>query len=313
MRDPYAVLGVSRSASQDEIRKAFKKLARKHHPDLNKDPGADERFKEINQAHEAIGDEEKRKLWDEFGEASTKPGFDAAKARAWKQAGGGFPGGGFPGGGFPGGGGGFGGFEDILGQMFGGGRGGPRGPVRRKGADIEGSIRVDLMALISGEPQDVTLSGPGGAPTTLKVRIPAGLRDGGTMRLRGKGQPGMNGGPAGDLHLTIHVKPHAVLRPKGEDDLEMDLPIRIDEAMTGARVEVPTPDGPVRVRVPPGTTGGQKLRIKSRGLRRRDGARGHLYLVLRPTLPETDDPRAAELAAELSGFYAQDPRAALAL
>jgi DnaJ-class molecular chaperone len=314
MRDPYAVLGVAKTASQDEIRKAFKKLARRYHPDLNDDPAAAEKFKEVNQANEVIGDADKRKLWDEFGEMSTKPGFDADKARAWQRAGGGmgggFPGGGFPGGGFPGGG---GGFEDIFSQMFGGGRGGPRGPVRRKGGDAEATVRLDLLSLISEEPQEVNLTGPDGRRQTLKVRIPGGLRDGGTMRLRGKGQPGRNGGPPGDLHLTLAVTPHAVLREKGENDLEMDLPITISEALLGARVEVPTPDGPVRVRVPPGTTGGQKLRIKSRGLRRKGGGRGHLYLVLRPTLPATDDPRAAELVQELEGFYAEEPRAGLAL
>ena len=305
MRDPYAVLGVSKSAPQDEIRKAFKKLARKYHPDLNKDPAAAERFKEINQANEIVGDEEKRKHWDDFGEASTRPGFDAAKARQWKQSGG--FGGGMPGGGFGGFGG--GGFEDIFGQVF-RGQGGRAGP--RRGRDMEGTFTVDLMALITGDPQEFSFSSSAGGSETLKLAVPAGLRDGGTMRLKGKGSAGAGGGPAGDLHLTVKVLPHPHLRVD-EDNLEMDVPITIHEAIVGAKVEVPTPDGPVRIRIPAGSTGGQRMRIKGRGLRKRGGSRGHLFVVLRPTVPATEDARAAELAEELSGFYPADVRADLTL
>jgi curved DNA-binding protein len=301
MRDPYAVLGVARGADADEIRKVFKKLARQYHPDLNKAPEAADRFKEINQAYEIIGDADKRALWDEFGEVSTRPGFDAAKARAWKQGGGG------PGGGF---GAGFGGGGVDLDEFFSffAGRG-PQGP--RRGADVEAQVQVPLMALISGEPQELHLGRPGEEPESIKVRIPRGTRPGETIRLRGKGREG-RGGPPGDLLLTVDVAPHPHLRLDG-DDLEMDLPITISEAVAGARIEVPTPDGPLRVRVPPGTTGGQRLRVKDRGLPRRDGDRGHLFLVLRPVAPRSDDPRARELAEELDRFYGEDVRAGLAI
>ncbi|MCA9570794.1 MAG: DnaJ domain-containing protein [Myxococcales bacterium] len=312
MTDPYSTLGVARTASQDDIRKAFKKLARKYHPDVNKDPGAEDRFKEINNAYGAIGDTEKRKLWDEFGEASQKPGFDAERARQFRNFGGG---GGFPGGGFGGGRGGgvhvdFGGdMGDIFSSLFGGGGGMPRGP--RRGQDQRASLTIDFLTSVLGGEREIQIQRPTGARDSLKVRIPPGVQDGGKLRLKGQGLPPPGGGPCGDLELQLTVTPHAHLRRRDKDDLEMDLPITILEAMEGASVTVPTPTGDVKVTVPANARPGQLLRLKGRGVQKR--IPGHLYLVLRPTPPETTDPEVLAAARRLEEAYTTDVRAGLAL
>jgi len=305
MRDLYSVLGVSRGADQETVRKAYKKLARKYHPDLNKSAAAADKFKEINGAYDVIGDEEKRKLYDQFGEAATRPGFDAEQAKRWQQAGG-MGGFGRRGAssdfGFGGGGGGMGGgvnMEDLLGSMFGGGR--RRAP--RRGADVEQAVRLSLPEALSGSSLSIQAPGHG----VLKIRIPSGIYDGGTVRLRGKGRPSPLGGSAGDLLLRIEIEPHPVLRRDG-DNLVMDVPLTVHEALVGGPVEVPTLDGNVRVKVPAGLKGGERLRLKNRGMPLKNDRRGDLYLVLRPTLPKTDDPEAIKLAEQLAAFHEEDVR-----
>ena len=311
MRDLYSVLGVPRGADQDTIRKAYKKLARRYHPDLNKSAAAAEKFKEINAAYDMIGDEKKRKLYDQFGEAATRPGFDAEQAQRWQQASGGFGGGfgrgrggrgrgdfgdfGFGGGGAPGGG---VNMEELLGSMFGGRARGPR-----RGSDLEETVRLSLIEALSGHSITVHASGHG----TLKVRIPSGIHDGGTVRLRGKGRPSPLGGTPGDLLLRIEIKPHSLLKREG-NNLLMDVPLTVHEAMAGGSVEVPTPDGTVRVKIPAGVKGGERLRLRRRGMPLKDDARGDLYLILRPALPKTDDPEALKLAEQLSAFHTEDIR-----
>ena len=370
MRNLYDVLGVPRDADQASIRKAFKKLARENHPDLNKDdPKKADRFKEVSAAYEVLGDEEKRGLYDEFGEMSLQPGFDADKARQWQGMGGGFGGGGFGGGGFGGGG---VSMEDLFGSLFGGGMGGrarSRGPGR--GRHIQADLRVSIPDLVQGRAQTIefrrpasceacdgqggtgrkTCPGCGGqghrmigrgmalpceqcggdgfvfedecgvCGTTgrtmkherLKVRVPEGAGDGQTIRLRGKGGAGQRGGPAGDLLLTVRVAEHPRLVQRGHD-LELEVPLTISEAILGARIPVPTPDGTtLKVTVPAGTASGQRLRLKGKGLPKAKGLRGDLYLVLRPTPPSSDDPKLEELARELDGFYTEDVRAELEL
>lgn len=302
MQNPYATLGVDKNADQDTIRKAYKKLARKYHPDINKDPGAEERFKSINSAYDVLGDQEKRKLFDTFGEASTRPGFDADAARAWQQRGGG---GGMPGGfgGMPGG---FGGagvdMEDLLGSLF--GAGASRGP--RRGADQSTRLRVDFMTTVLGGERTIQLQRPNGSVESVTVPIPAGAKDGGRVRLRGKGAPPRGGGPCGDLLVELQVAPHPTLVRDG-NDLHLEVPITVHEAMAGATVTVPTPTGDVKVTVPKGAENGQKLRIKGRGIQRK-GQPGHLYLILRPTVPSTQDEAALEAAKALDAFYAGDVR-----
>lgn len=332
MRDPYSVLGVPRTADHDRIRKAYKDLAKKFHPDRNQDDeAAADRFKDVNAAYDVLKDADRKSLYDEFGDVSLKPGFDAARARAWKSGGGGFRGG------FPGGGGGSAGnpgnMDDLLGSLFGrggfgggfgggaapGGRGpaGFGGAMRRPGRDIQVEVRVDLGAVLRGDKVDISYGQPvhhadgsvGRAVQRLKVRIPASVDEGGTVRLRGKGGPGRNGAPAGDLLLTVRFAPHPHLRRDGRD-LYLDVPLTVHEALAGARVEVPTPVGSVKVRVPAGTTTGRKLRLKGKGVPAKDGA-GDLYLVLRPTPPETEDPAALEAAEALNAFYGASVRSDL--
>jgi len=337
MANPYETLGVSKSASQDEIKKAFKKLARTYHPDINKEPGAEGRFKEVNAAYDAVGDPEKRKLYDEFGEVALKPGFDAGKARAWQQAAGGFQGGGPQGFRFD-----FGGGEMDMEEFFsnifgrGGGRAGAgfgggqarserrvhpdfsgfgpdfgTGRSRRpsRGSDQEIAITIDAMSAILGAERRIGVRRPNGEVDRLNVRIPAGVKDGGKLRLSGQGLPPPGGGPCGDLIVRLHVAEHPVLRRHG-DDLDMDLPLTVLEAMQGAQITVPTPTGDVKVTVPRGAESGQKLRLRGKGVQKKKP--GDLYLVLQVRVPESEDEQVTEAAKTLQAAYG-DIRATLKL
>lgn len=289
-RDPYSVLGVQRTADADTIRKTFKKLARTYHPDVNKTPGAEERFKEVNSAYDTIGDADKRRLYDEFGEASTRPGFNAQQARAWQQQGAGGMGGfDFAGDGVD--------MQDLLGSLF--GAGGGRGRSRR-GRDVETHIEVDFMVAVLGGDRDLSLRDASGHLDNLRVKIPAGINDGAKLKLSGRGQPPPGGGPCGDLHVVIHVRPHPLLRREA-DDLELDVPITILEGLQGASVTVPTPTGDVKVKVPANAKSGSRLRLKGRGVQAKTP--GDLYLVLRPTLPDQTDEATIEAARALEASY----------
>ncbi len=311
-RDPYQVLGVAKDASTDDIKKAYRKLAREHHPDRT--GGDDTKFKEINAAHAILSDDDKRKLYDEFGFAAFRPGFNADQARAF--------GGAFRGGGGPGMGGAMD-LDDLLKSMFGGGGGGPggfsfefgpggfrsssgfrRGP--RRGRDVEVGFQVSLIEAIRGTEAQFML--PTGAK--VKVRIPPGVRDGTTMRLRGKGNPGTDGGPAGDVLLRIEVLEHPLVRID-RDDLEMDLPLSFAESLKGGQLTVPTPTGTVKVRIPRAAASGTRMRLKGRGLPKggADTRQGDLYLVLRPTPPSGPDKQElAEIAERLEALQTENPR-----
>ncbi len=297
MRDPYDVLGVPRTADGDTIRKAYKKLARTWHPDISKRANAEERFKEVNAAYDVLGDEDKRKHWDEFGEASTRPGFDAQKARAWGAGGvGGFGGGGVD-------------VEDLLGSIFGGGA----GPRARRGADQAIRLEVDFLTTVTGGERKVSIRRPDGTLETLTVRIPAGSRDGVKLRLRGQGLPPRGGGPCGDLLVRLHVPPHAVLRRgEREDDLEMDVPLTVREALQGASITVPTPTGDIRLTVPPGVVSSRRMRVKGRGVQRR-GRPGDLFLMLRPVLPDLEAPHVVQAAVAMDDAYTGPVRRGLKL
>lgn len=301
MRNPYSTLGVPRDADHDTIRKAYKKLARKYHPDVNKTEGAEARFKEINAAYDVVGDEDKRKLFDEFGEASTRPGFDAAAARAWSRGG---QGRGVP---FD-----FGGagvdMEDLIGSLFGAGPGGRR---QRRGPDQHVKVSVDFMTTVLGGEREVTLQHPGGRTETVRIPIPAGAKPGGRVRLKGKGSPPRGGGPCGDLLVELDVAAHPILQRRG-DDLELEVPITVLEAMAGGTVTVPTPTGPVKVTIPKGAENGTRLRIKGRGVQRK-GRPGNLMLILRPTVPSTSSDALLEAAEALEEGYPEDVRTNLVL
>ena len=303
MRDPYEVLGVSKTASEAEIKAAYRKLAKKHHPDQNKtDPKAKERFSEANSAYEIVGDKAKRKQFDrgEIG-ADGKPRFQGfegfgqgasgAAARAAGGAGAGFnPGGGARSYRWSTGGGGeddpF--SDDILSEILGGfgrgTRGASRGPRAARGEDVTATVAVALEQLVAGDKVRVDL------PTrrTVEVAIPPGTRAGQTIRLKGQGQPGAAGGTPGDALVTVEFVTHPDFRVDG-DTLRRDVAITLDEAVLGAKVRVPTLDGPVTLTVPPRTSGGRALRLKGKGLPRPGGGRGDLLVNLRVVLPEGGD------------------------
>lgn len=293
-KNPYQTLGVSKDASDDAIKKAFRKLAAKYHPDKNPGKENEAKFKEINFANEVLSDKTKRAAYDEFGDASLSQGFDIERARAMRdfQAGGGR--GGFGGGGgFRGGGGApqdmFGGgvdLGDLIGDLFGRtrGRGGGGGRPSR-GQDVEASITIDFLAAVKGT--TVSLTGPaGGEPLT--VRIPPGAEEGSRIRLKGHGMPG-SGAESGDLLISVHIRPHPLLR-RENDDLYLDLPISVAEAYRGEKVRVPTPDGEVNLKVPRFAQSGQLSRLRGKGVARKGREPGDFYVRFLVHVPAVDDP-----------------------
>jgi molecular chaperone DnaJ len=344
-KDLYALLGVDRSASTEDIRKAYRKLARKHHPDVN--PGnkhAEERFKDVSHAHDVLSDEGKRKLYDEFGHEGLQAGFDPSRARQYKQwadSGHGFsfrPGaGGFESGGFTAGGRGEAGFADILSEMFGGAR--ATSPQPSAGEDIEHEIEIGLLDALRGVTAPVTIRRALSCPTCsgtgrvgrksctacagtgtvekrerLEVKIPAGVADGGRVRVSGKGGAGRAGGATGDLYFRVKLRPHPLIRRDGQD-LTIEVPITVSEAVLGATITVPTLKGNIKVKVPPGSQSGQRLRVAGRGAPDpRGGAAGDLYVRLMIQVPtKGDDDGLRDALATLEKAYARDPRAELSL
>ncbi|AKT38065.1 DnaJ C-terminal domain-containing protein [Chondromyces crocatus] len=312
-RDLYAVLGVPRDGDEETIKKAFRKLAMKYHPDKSPGKANEQKFKEINQAYEVLSDKQKRALYDEFGEESLSQGFDPERARAFRRYAGarGAGGGGAPGfdvqeifggGGF----GGSGGVGDLFGDLF--GRGGARRgqPARGRGSDVEHHLTVDFNSAIRGT--TITVQRPGeGEPAT--VRIPPGAHEGSRLRIRGQGSPGPGGGPAGDLILHIHVTPHPFFRREG-DDLHLDVPITVGEAYRGEKIRIPTPDGEVVLKVPPRTQTGQVMRLRGKGVARKGKDAGDLYVRFLVHVPTNDDPE-VEKAVELLEKHMRDPRSDL--
>ncbi len=327
MRDPYQVLGVSKTASEAEIKSAFRKQAKKLHPDANKhDPKAASHFAELNAAYEIVGDDEKRKAFDR-GEidAEGKPRFQGFEGFGAQPGGGGFrrgPGGahfesfsygpdGFQrGGNFRGGGGSGQGFEDILRNMFGGeARGGGRGAhfepedfgAPATGQDLHASLTISLPEAAKGSKARVHL--PTGKD--IEVKIPAGIASGQTIRLKGQGWPSATG-KAGDALITVNVAPHPLFTPDGAD-LRLDLPITLYEAALGGKVRVPTLDGAVELAIPAGTNSGRTFRLKGKGLKAKSGS-GDLLATVRIVLPEGSDDEFEELMKKWRESKPYDPR-----
>jgi DnaJ-class molecular chaperone len=323
MRDPYSVLGVSKAASEAEIKSAYRKLAKKLHPDANKhDPKAATRFAELNAAYEIVGDGDKRKAFDR-GEidAEGKPRFQGFEGFGAGPRGGG-PWGQQPGGahfesfsfgpeGFQraGTGGVRGGFEDILRGMFGGAAGGARGAhfeqedfgVPGGGQDLHASITVSLPEAAKGTKARVSL--PTGKD--VEVKIPAGIASGQQIRLKGQGWPSATG-RAGDALITVNVAPHPVFKPDGAD-LRLDLPITLYEATLGGKVRVPTLDGAVELAIPAGTNSGRTFRLKGKGLKAKTG-HGDLLATVRIALPERADDEFKALMEKWRDRKPYDPR-----
>ncbi|MEU0919268.1 DnaJ C-terminal domain-containing protein [Streptomyces cyaneofuscatus] len=312
-RDFYEVLGVSRTASQDEIQQAYRKLARKHHPDVNKDPAAEERFKDLNEAYSVLSDPKTRARYDRFGEDFRKipEDFDDRVAAG---AGGGFrtrrtAGAGGPRVRYTTG---FGddfsaedvNIEDLIGSLFGTGAGSAGVP----GADQEAELPLTVEEAYQGGRRTVTLAGPSGQPRRYEVDVPPGVTDGQRIRLAGEGGRGSGAAPAGDLHLRVRIQSHPQFRLDGRD-VHVQVPVTPWEAALGATVPVPTPGGgTAKVTVPAGSSSGRRLRLRGEGMPNARGANGDLYAELRVMVPPTLGARERELFEELAATSSFDPR-----
>jgi len=344
-RDLYAALGVSRKASSEEIRKAYRKLARKYHPDVNPgDKEAEERFKEVSFAHEILSNEEKRRLYDQYGLDGIRTGFDEDAAKRYQQYGqyqqqGAHRGKGTEGwpryssSGFA-----FEDIEDLFGDLFSArNMGGGRMNRPQHGADLQTSLTLDFLQAIQGcetmielqkETPCETCHGMGqfnhepcsscagqgrvSRREKLKIKVPAGVADGSKIRLAGKGQAGVRGGPAGHLIILVSVRPHPFLRRTGLN-LEYDLPLTVPEAMLGALIQVPTLEGPVQLKIPQAIRSGHKLRLKKKGIRAQNGNIGDLFVNVQVQVPNKDTEEARDLARKLASLYTQDVRSKLKL
>ncbi|HZO87822.1 MAG TPA: DnaJ C-terminal domain-containing protein [Chthonomonadaceae bacterium] len=310
-QDYYDVLGVSRDATQEQIQAAFRKLARKYHPDVNKAPEAEEKFKQINEAYEVLRDPEKRRKYDALGpnwragqEFTPPPGYGyeyrTVSPEEFESAFGG------------------GDFSDFFSSLF-GGMGARtrarRGPTRVRGEDIEAEITVPLEDVYRGATRTIALRVPerdaqGRVRETTKnydVRIPPGTPDGALLRLAGQGAPGMNGGEPGDLFIRVHIAPHPNFRVEGRD-LVTEVPVTPWEAALGADIPVPTLDGAVQAKLPAGTGSGKRLRLRGQGLPDRSGQRGDLYAAIRIEVPRKLSDRERQLFEELRSASDFNPR-----
>ena len=376
--DFYKILGVSKNADQDTIKKTYRKLARKWHPDIN--PGnkeAEQKFKDISRAYDCLGDKEKRKRYDEFGEEGLQSGFNAEKARqykqwgarqqeGWGQASQGF--------------GKYGSYEDVFGDLFGFGggagdfrqsRGGFGASAPSRGRDIQHDMEIDLISSLKGFETELSMqkmkpcagcNGSGIDPSSkmtscpkcggsgrlnvaqgpmqftsacpqcgghgqvgetckqcggsgriigiekIKVTVPQGVKEGSKVRVAGKGEPGFNGGQPGDLYLVIHLKPHPILKREG-DNLHIEIPITVGEAMAGGRITIPVLEGQVQLKVPPKSQSGQILRLKGKGaVNLKTKKRGDLMVKLHVRVPQTDDKEILEAVEKMNRFYKGDIR-----
>lgn len=322
--DYYATLGVSRGASAEEIQQAYRKLARKYHPDLNPDDaGAKKKFHEVQTAFDVLNDSDKRKLYDQYGSDYESVG---SGAHAWPGGGAGPASGagqGFPGFGGAGRGSGHGfdiNLEELLGGRGGGGGfadlfkqfGGQSGRKQRRAAPMRGQnlqheLTVPFTTAVSGGEAQITVRRANGRSDTLQVKIPIGIEDGTKIRLRGQGEPGPNGGPAGDILITIRVAPHPVFRRKGKR-LDLRVPVTLFEAIHGAKIDVPTPQGTISLSVPPGTSSGSKLRVKGHGVVPKQGAAGDLFAEIQIVLPKTLVDADRKQLEAIASKYTDNPR-----
>lgn len=334
-KDYYGTLGVKKTATADDVRKAFRKLARKYHPDVNPgDKKAEEKFKELSEANDVLSDPKKRKIYDQLGFYSDN--IDPKTAEAYANSGAGASGnpygqGGNPFGGYNQGGrhvdfdfrdfdfgggeqseGRGGSFRDIFSGMFGGG-GAAQEPANLAGTDVEYKVSVPFWESIRGGEMKLNIQRPSAmgrmTPEPVSFRIKPGTRDGQRIRLAGKGNPGTRGGPQGDLYIIVHIAEHPIFRREA-DDISITIPILPWEAALGAKVEVPTIDGRTILRIPPGTQTGQRLRMREKGVpsATRPGVIGDQIVEIRIVVPEIPNVEAKELWQKLEKMHPEDPR-----
>ncbi len=315
-KDYYKILGVERGADADAIKAAYRKMARKYHPDVSKEANAEERFKDLQEAYEVLKDPEKRAAYDQLG-SNWRAGQDFRPPPGWGGQAGGFGGAGFGGADF--GGGGFSDFFESLFRQQRGGAGGFHGGgagFRSQGEDSEASIQISLEDAAQGAQRDINLEMPTLGPDgrmrrearRLTVKIPKGIREGQRLRIAGQGSPGMGGGPNGDLYLQVHFQPHPKFRVEGAD-LYHDLHITPWEAVLGASVEVPTLEGSVRMKIPAGSSSGQKLRLSQKGLPA-TGSKpaGDLYAIIQIVVPKNISDEEKALWTQLGEISSYHPR-----
>jgi curved DNA-binding protein len=312
-KDYYAVMGLARDATQDEIKRAYRRLARKYHPDVSKEPDAEQRFKEVGEAYEVLKDPEKRAAYDQLG-SRWKEGQEFHPPPGWDQ-GFEFHGGDFTGADAEQ-------FSDFFESLF--GQGGfrqryahtPGGGIHMRGEDTHARVLIDVEDAFHGAVRSLTLKhselGADGRPQlrerTLKVRIPKGVRQGQQIRLAGQGGAGLGHGGAGDLFLEVDFRPHGLYRVEGRD-LYMDLPVAPWEAALGATVKVPTPLGSVELKIPPGSRSGSRLRLKGRGIPAAQP--GDLFAVLQIVTPPAADAQARAAYQAFAGAFDFNPRAGM--
>ena len=310
--DYYATLGVGRGASDEEIQSAYRQLARKYHPDLNPDDDkAKAKFQEVQNAFEVLNDPKKREMYDRYGSAyeSMGGGPGAGGPHPWAGAGGG-----------PqvdinfedlfGGAGGGGGFADLFKNLGGRGKRATRRAAPRRGSNINYELTVPFTTAVLGGEAQIAVQRQDGRTETIQVKIPAGIDDGKKIRLRGQGNPSLDGGPDGDLMIRVKAAPHPHFRRQGKR-LDVCVPITLSEALVGGKVDVPTPHGTIALTVPPGTSGGTKLRLKGQGVKPAKGEPGDLYAELEIALPKNLKEEDREQLEEIASRYADNPRADL--
>ena len=309
-KDYYKILGLARTAAADEVKPAYRKLARKYHPDVSKEPRAEERFKEVQEAYEVLRDPEKRRAYDRLG-SNWQAGQEFRPPPDWSRE---FH---FRSGGS---GGDAGIFSDFFEQLFGGRgfefRSGAAGSRAARGEDVQHRVEISLEEAYGGTIRTVQLQSPemdrsghlSSRTRTLNVRMPAGVTHGQRIRLSGQGSPGAAGGQAGDLFLKVAIRPHPRYRLEGRD-IELELPVSPWEAALGAKVQVPTPGGKVTLSIPPGSQSGNRLRLRERGLPGPNP--GDLYVSLKIVNPPADDPSAKALFQRMARELSFDPRANL--
>ncbi len=300
-KDYYRILGVTRSASDEEIKRAYRRLARKYHPDVSKERNAEERFKEVNEAYETLRDREKRAAYDGLGRFGSGQGFrpppdwSSRRGAGTREEDADFD------------------LSDLFSSFRSRGFGRDRGARARgasgRGEDQEVTVHLKLEEAAHGAEIDLQVAErEARGSRTIRVRVPPGVTDGQKLRLRGKGGAGAHGGPAGDLYLNIALHPHPMFRVS-EHDLYLDLPVTPWEAALGAQIEIPTLGGRVKLKIPPGSGAGQKLRLAGKGLPKPAGGAGDLYAVLTLTVPSVLSERERRLFEELRSVSSFNPRA----